>query len=249
MSPEQLKQTLQERGWYIAASAVFGQTGLPWYAYQKLNDAAFQHHNGKAPVLIMVPYRLDVHGQIHESVEFQMSGEIEDGLSIKVQLYSVDMAKAVETIHKATTTLLAMWSATQPAQIKPSTPAAHWRETGEEDPHAGHYDQERAALTLGKLTDDELANAAFMNYDQRPNLQDIIDGKAFSPIVYMTAVKDRIRWLSRSLERVLAELTELKNRESRTKEFMLDVLDEMEDLGKLPPIEDLLPKRNDDGAE
>lgn len=79
----------------------------------------------------------------------------------------------------------------------PSTPAAEWRVNGEPDPHGSHYDCERAKLTMGKLTDDELANGAFLNYDIRPNLQDIIAGKAFSPIAWMTAVKDRIRWLSR----------------------------------------------------
>lgn len=83
------------------------------------------------------------------------------------------------------------------------TPAAQWRVKGEEDPHAGHYDGERAALAMGNLTDDELANAAFMNYDSNPSMADMIAGKAFRPIVYMTAVKERIRWLSRALERSL----------------------------------------------
>jgi hypothetical protein len=50
-----------------------------------------------------------------------------------------------------------------------------------------------------------MANAVFMNYDVRPNLQDIIDGKAHSPIAYVTAAKERIRWLSRALERALGE--------------------------------------------
>ena len=86
-----------------------------------------------------------------------------------------------------------------------ATPSSHWRAEGQADPHAGHYDCERAALAMGNLTDDELANAAFVNYDVRPPLQDIIAGKAYSPIAYMTAVKDRIRWLSRSLEKVTAE--------------------------------------------
>lgn len=80
------------------------------------------------------------------------------------------------------------------------TPAAQWRESGEPDPHAGKYDGERAALCMGNLTDDELANAAFLNYDHRPSPQEMIDGTAHSPIAYMTAVKERIRWLSRKLE-------------------------------------------------
>ena len=90
-----------------------------------------------------------------------------------------------------------------------ATPSSHWRAEGKADPHAGHYDCERAALAMGNLTDDQLANAAFMFYNDYPSLQDVIDGKAFPPITYMTAVKDRIRWLSRSLEKVTAELAAL----------------------------------------
>ena len=106
-----------------------------------------------------------------------------------------------------------------------ATPSSHWRAEGQADPHAGHYDGERATLAMGNLTDDQLANAAFMFYNDDPSLQtlsdrwlphwpfyndypslqDVMDGKAFPPIAYMTAVKDRIRWLSRSLERVVSE--------------------------------------------
>lgn len=94
-----------------------------------------------------------------------------------------------------------------------ATPSSHWHAEGQADPHAGHYDCERAALAMGNLTDDQLANAAFMFYNDYPSLQDVLDGKAFQPIAYMTAVKDRIRWLSRSLEKVTAELAAV--RESR----------------------------------
>lgn len=86
----------------------------------------------------------------------------------------------------------------------PGTPAAAWRVNGELDPHAGRYDGERARLAMGDLTDDELANAAFMNYDVRPPLQEIMAGRAHSPIAYMMAVKDRIRWLSRKLVAALS---------------------------------------------
>ena len=82
-----------------------------------------------------------------------------------------------------------------------ATPSSHWRAEGATDPHAGHYDGERAALSMGKLTDDELANGAFMNYDMPLNLAGILAGTHASPIAWMTAVKDRIRWLSRSLEK------------------------------------------------
>lgn len=90
------------------------------------------------------------------------------------------------------------------------TPGAEWREAGEPDPHGTRYECEREDLALGKMSDDSLANAAFMHYDQRPPLEDIVAGRAFSPITYMTAVKDRIRWLSRRLAAAEAEIARLK---------------------------------------
>ncbi|WP_238874207.1 hypothetical protein [Achromobacter xylosoxidans] len=80
-----------------------------------------------------------------------------------------------------------------------TTPGATWREKGEADPHGTRYNCERAALTLGTLTDDELANGAFLAYDRQPSVEELLSGKGFTPIVWMTAVKDRIRWLSRKL--------------------------------------------------
>lgn len=79
------------------------------------------------------------------------------------------------------------------------TPAAHWREKGEPDPHGSYYDRERAELPLGNMTDDELANAVFMYGDTKPSIAEIMDGTAKMPIVYLTAGKERIRWLSRKL--------------------------------------------------
>jgi hypothetical protein len=74
------------------------------------------------------------------------------------------------------------------AGVVDGTPAAKWREAGKPDPHGSRYNCERAALCGGKLTDDEIANVVFMD----PNIGNL------------TAAKDRIRWLSRSLEAALA---------------------------------------------
>ncbi|WP_051975388.1 hypothetical protein [Cupriavidus necator] len=115
-----------------------------------------------------------------------------------------------------------------------STPAATWRVNGEDDPHGDYYDRERAALTLGNLTDDELANGAFMNYDHRPSLDDLLAGKAFMPIVWMTAVKDRIRWLSRALfkaQAASAALAQQPQGEAPQKLFGFDVVVD----GSMPP--------------
>lgn len=79
------------------------------------------------------------------------------------------------------------------------TQAAQWRADGETDPHGNRYNCERASLAMGHLTDDELANGAYLNYDRFPPPSEILAGNAHSPIAWMTAVKDRIRWLSRML--------------------------------------------------
>lgn len=112
--------------------------------------------------------------------------------------------------------LLAATQAADPApaqveaqQALTETPSSQWRASGEADPHAGRYDCERAALAMGDLTDDELANGAFMNYNAPLDVHGIVLGTASSPIAWMTAVKDRIRWLSRSLEKAVAQASAL----------------------------------------
>lgn len=77
-----------------------------------------------------------------------------------------------------------------------STPAANWRQEGKTDPHNTRYECQRVDLIMGQLTDDEIANAVFL-CDHRTS---------FDSIVYLTAAKDRIRWLSRSNEALIAQL-------------------------------------------
>jgi hypothetical protein len=91
-----------------------------------------------------------------------------------------------------------------PISRESATPSSKWFANGEQDPHENHYDCERAALLMGDLADDELANAVFLYGNITPNIQDVIDRKAFMPIAYLTAAKERIRWLSRKLNEALA---------------------------------------------
>jgi hypothetical protein len=93
---------------------------------------------------------------------------------------------------------------TEGLEVVVGTPSSKWLAAGEQDPHGDRYSCERAALAMGGLTDDELANGAFMNYDQPLNLAGIMAGTHSSPIAWMTAVKDRIRWLSRINSEALA---------------------------------------------
>lgn len=116
---------------------------------------------------------------------------------------TIRAARAAQPVNPEMTTA-ALPASVAGAEGVPQTPAATWLVNGEPDPHSTRYDCERAKLCMGNLTDDELANGAFLNYDRRPSMQDIIDGKGSSPIAWMTAVKDRIRWLSRSLVKAQA---------------------------------------------
>lgn len=101
-------------------------------------------------------------------------------------------------------------------EAKEQTPAAHWRQNGEADPFGKRYECERASLPLGNMTDDELANAVFMYGDSKPSVTEMMNG-ATLPIVYLTAAKERIRWLSRQLERVatLVEACEFLGKANR----------------------------------
>lgn len=72
-----------------------------------------------------------------------------------------------------------------------STPSSRWKAEGKEDPHGTYYERERASIAKGHLTDDEMANAVYM-----------------SPgIANLTCAKERIRWLSRALDRTSEALT------------------------------------------
>lgn len=78
-----------------------------------------------------------------------------------------------------------------------NTPSSKWRANGEKDPHEGRYECERHKLTLGKMTDDELANAAFMHDHKSFDVVAILLGEP-SSIALLDATKERIRWLSRN---------------------------------------------------
>jgi hypothetical protein len=118
----------------------------------------------------------------------------------------IDPANMVNNAVRAEAVFKAMYEAapTPPAQ-EAGTSAAKWRESGEPDPHGKQYDCERAALCMGNLTDDELANAVFLHGNEKPDIQAVMRGEAYMPLSYLTAAKDRIRWLSRKVEELASK--------------------------------------------
>ena len=89
----------------------------------------------------------------------------------------------------------------EPESAAAGVPSSRWAADEKPDPHGTQYDCERAALVMGGLTDDELANGVFMHGNEPLNIEALMRGdKDYHPaIAWLTAAKDRIRWLSRKL--------------------------------------------------
>lgn len=123
--------------------------------------------------------------------------------------------KKVEIIEELLTTIRILTEGKTVSQIHP-TPSSKWQAEGKEDPHGNQYDIPRERLTLGDFTDDELANAVFLYGDRRPTLDDLLSGNAKPAIVYLTAAKERIRWLSRINNKLADKVKELTDSDTLT---------------------------------
>jgi len=82
-------------------------------------------------------------------------------------------------------------------------PSMNWLVEGTEDHFKDYTTRPRAELPCATLSDDVLANYAFMNYDRDKDTElEVMLGRKpgeFPKIAFMTAVKERIRWLARQL--------------------------------------------------
>lgn len=112
----------------------------------------------------------------------------------------------------------------------PSTPSSRWLVDGEPDTFPKLINKERGDLMLGDHTDDELANAIFMygNPCDHEKTRRLINGE-LTDMAYLTAGKERIRWLSRHLEASLKA-------NSKLADMVKYLLKEIDDFGfELPP--------------
>lgn len=112
----------------------------------------------------------------------------------------------------------------------PNTPSSRWLVNGEEDPHPKLINEERGSLMLGNFTDEELANAIYMhgNPCDAEKTRRLLKGD-IADIAYLTAGKERIRWLSRHLEAQLKA-------NSKLADMIKYLLKEIDDFGfELPP--------------
>jgi hypothetical protein len=79
------------------------------------------------------------------------------------------------------------------------------------EPHPYLETTSREQLMFADMTDDQLANYAFLFFDVKPSIEGLMSGKEHSPIAIMTAVKERLRWLSRQLDKYTAPPTHEKD--------------------------------------
>lgn len=109
MTPDQLRAALAADGWRFGKA--HKDTGVPWYAWQKLAGSADCAHNEKPPSLILNPYELHVHDQTWHSVEFEVCGEAACGRWLNLKSYSVRMDEAMTAYPRCAALLRAAWNA------------------------------------------------------------------------------------------------------------------------------------------
>jgi len=92
------------------------------------------------------------------------------------------------------------------AREKKPVVAMRWLAEGREDEFADYCDRKREDLPLADLSDDELGNYAYLYYDRSQEEELAVmmtqldeNPKHVTKIAFMTAVKERLRWLSRQL--------------------------------------------------
>lgn len=73
-----------------------------------------------------------------------------------------------------------------------------WLAEGKEDPFPDLVGKKRESLMMKELSDDELANMQYMYQGAGPDvLMNVMMSGGKSHIAVVTAVKERLRWLSR----------------------------------------------------
>lgn len=111
MTPDQLKAALRADGWRLEGRGLGRNSGVPWYAWKRLQDAVDCTCNEKPPSLIVEPWEsIDGAGKAWRSVEIEITGEVRDTW-VNFKAYSINMEDAMAELPRATAVLLAAWNA------------------------------------------------------------------------------------------------------------------------------------------
>lgn len=95
--------------------------------------------------------------------------------------------------------------------IPEDTPNAKWIEENGYDPFNGRYNCERNELPMGSMTDFEFANGLYIHGEDQPSIGELLAGTKKRPIAWLTAGKERIRWLSWQNHLLEQEIKRLKS--------------------------------------
>lgn len=100
-----------------------------------------------------------------------------------------------------------------------TTPFNNWSEEAKEDPHGDHYHGDIVDIAMGDMPDVFIAT----------QIESRITMSGVSSTVYLTAAKERLRWLSRAVQNALfkQDKSEAKYNEARSKMLLGELPDDI----------------------
>lgn len=110
MTPSELKTTLERLDWQFAPE--HSNSGVDWYAYQRLSGVEDCTSNERPPNLILVPHELLLPNlpEPYRTVTLSITGEVGGGVWLKLEAYSIAMDQVLATIPRAKALLVTAWN-------------------------------------------------------------------------------------------------------------------------------------------
>jgi hypothetical protein len=108
MNTDQLKATFQSLGWNIGVP-LSKDTGVSWTAYKRITNAPDCQCNDKPPNVTVTPYNIVFDTNIFHSVEFQLTGELPNGMWFKTEIYGIKYEDVITKLDEIVAILARAW--------------------------------------------------------------------------------------------------------------------------------------------
>ena len=113
---EDLREWLRERGFKVSKDPLGSQGNeCNWYAYKRTDHEAreCECNEGKRMQVLIRPFSYVLHGDIHESSEIELTGEV-GGLWFTLKAYGVKHAELKKRVEEIERMLIDAWNALLP---------------------------------------------------------------------------------------------------------------------------------------
>ncbi len=110
ITPDELKQALIAAGWQVTNSSAHSKS-CGWNAWMPVEGAPHNWDQDNAPSFCLTPDHYVSESSIHSNVTFSVRGQVAGGRALSLEIYSVPMDKALESVHFAKAVLLSAWTA------------------------------------------------------------------------------------------------------------------------------------------